>query len=163
MLPAKCQEYLGLLKEHFVWLFDEFGFVILQIENGHMDSCSFLMQGEDCRLFVAIDRGRIGLTQITMVPSRSHEIVNIPGLRWYALADVANYLIGHFPDWQEVKQQLANARTQTLQETLIELSTRYHSLWPDVMTIFREDRFELEKARLEPAIEEGRSRLRYPN
>ncbi len=163
MLPARCQEYLGLLKAHFAWLFDEFGFVVLQVENGHMDSCSFLMQGEDCRLFVAIDRGRTGLTQITMVPSRSHEIVNLPGLRWYALADVTNYLMRHFPDWQEVKQQLADAEVQTLQEAFTELSTRYRPLWPDVMTIFREESFELEKAKLELAIQEGRARLRHTN
>jgi len=145
------------------WLFDEFGFVVLQVENGHMDSCSFLMQGEDCRLFVAIDRGRLGLTQITMVPSRSHEIVSLPGLHWYALADVANYLMGHFPDWQEVQQQLADAELQTLQEAFTELSTRYRPLWPNVMTIFREDSFELEKAKLELAIQEGRARLRQTN
>ena len=162
MLPAKCQEYLGLLKVHFAWLFDEFGFVILQIGNGYMDSCSFLLQGGDCRLFVAIDRGRVGLTQLSMVPSRSHENVNLPGLRWYALADVANYLMGHFPDWQEVKQELTDAKAQTLQEALTELSVRCRPLWPDVMIIFREDRFELEKAKLELAIQEGRTRLRYP-
>lgn len=163
MLPERCQEYLELLKEHFAWLFDEFGFVVLQVENGHMDSCSFLMQGGDCRLFVAIDRGRIGLTQITMVPSRSREIVNLPGLRWYGLADVIHYLSGHFPDWQEVKQQIAGAQAQTLEEVFAELSAEYRPLWPDIMTIFREDSFEVEKAKLEHAIQEGRAKLHHTN
>ena len=163
MLPAKCQEYFGLLKEHFAWLFDEFGFVVLQIKNGYMDSCSFLMQSGDCRLFVAIDRGRIGLTQITMVPSRNHEIVNLPALQWYSLADVIHYLSGHFPDWQEVKQRVTDAEAQTLEEVFAELSAEYRPLWPDIMTIFREDSFEVKKTKLEQAIREGRARLRHTN
>jgi hypothetical protein len=158
-LSTRCQEYLGLLERHFSWLFDEFAFVILQVENGYMDSCSFLLQGSDCRLFFAVDRGRIGLSLITMVPSRSRVVIDLPGLRWYALADVTHYLSGHFPGAQDIQQRLADAETQTLEETIAEMSAECRPLWPDVMAIFREDGFEMAKTKLDHAIQEGRAGL----
>lgn len=158
MLPTRCQEYLRVLRRYFPWLFDEFQFVVLQVENGYMDSCSFLLQGGNCRLFFGIDRGRLGLVQIAMVPRSNCGTLDLPDLQWYALLDVINYLLGRFPDQQEVLQQVMD--TRMLEEDFAELSAKCRPLWPNVMTLFSEECFETEKVKLEAAIRKGRARLR---
>jgi len=75
------------------------------------------------------------------------------------LDDVINYLLGHFPNQEEIQQRFANAEVQTLEDVFVELSATYRPLWSDVMTLFREDNFESEKAKLDHAIREGRARL----
>ena len=160
MCPTTCEVSLLLLEQHFFWLLSDFGFAVLRAENGNMDSCSLLLQGGTCRLFIGVDKGRIGLTQIAVVPASKRDTWNVHDLQWYALLDIISYLQGRFLDLQESLQQVADAQGRTLKEDFADLSMKCRPLWSDVMMIFREDRFAAEKADIDAAIQGARAKLR---
>lgn len=149
MIPSGCHEYFSLLKQYFGWLFDEYGFVLLHAKNGRMSSCGFLLQSGDCRLYISFDRTRFGGIQIAMVPASEQSNVFIPGLHWYAVGEIIDYLRGAYLDWPQIEERVQLAADLSLEEALVERAEEARPFWPQTMDLFQKDEFKRRQEELE--------------
>ncbi|RMD62916.1 hypothetical protein D6833_06270 [Candidatus Parcubacteria bacterium] len=152
-IPLECRRYWRLLKRYFGWLLEEYNFTLLYVKNGRMSSCGFVLQADDCRVHISIDRGTFGGIRIAMVPSSRISEVSIRGLRWYYVGEIVDYLRGWYPKWSQIEEASRQDSKLSLNEAMKKEAREIRPFWPQIMDLFREDMFEQRKASLEEFLE----------
>jgi hypothetical protein len=149
MIAPGCQGYFEQLKRHFGWLFDEYGFSLLHSLGDSGYYCEFILQSGDCRFRIAVERGRSGAMELTVVPDPLKAEVFIRGLKWYPIAYVVNFLERHRPSYEQLEERSQYLLSLSHDEFLAALAEEYRPLWPRIMQLFSEEEFQRRREEFE--------------
>lgn len=152
MLP-ECQRYFDLLMRYYAWLVDEYGFAVIHVKNGHMGSCSFILQSGDCRLFMSVEREVMDFPQLALAPAAAQLDACAPELRWYHVADIIDYLRGYYASWPQIEERRQLFTSLPPDEVRMRFVMEHRSFWPQIMELFREDEFKRCQADLEKFLQ----------
>jgi len=158
MLSTGCQKYYEQFKRHFGWLFDEYSFTVVHVEDRSSMYCNFILQSGDCRVSVEFDRGGLAM-EIAMVPKAIASAKFIPGLKWYGIPEVLDFLEGRSPDYLWIEERAQGAVGVSLEEKLADEAQEYRSSWPQIMEFFEEDEFERRRDEFERFRESQHQKL----
>lgn len=147
MITVGCQERFELLRHHFAWLYDEYHFSLVFNEGDSSLHCRFILQSNDCRFRIDFDRGGFRI-DLAMVPLSPGAVTNIPGLKWYSIEEVLDYLQQGSQDGSKVEDEF-RLTGLSLDKKLTLVATEYHPLWPQVIRLFSETEFEHSQEDLE--------------
>ncbi len=151
---SNCQEHFDLWMRYYAWLLDEYGFVVIHTDTGHMNSCSFMLQSGDCRLFVSVDRGVWGFPQLALAPVAMQLDACAAGLRWYHIADIIDYLRGGYASWAQIEKQRRLLQDAPSDKMRSVFATEHRAFWPQVMALFQVEEFKRRHEALEAFLRE---------
>ena len=149
MKLPECREQFDLLMRYYEWLVEDHGFTVIGMLNGSMNSCSFLLQQGDCRVFLSVDRGQVDFPQVALAPADNKLDALATGLQWYHVVDITDYLRGEFSSWSQIEERLRLEENLSADEILRRHISDFRALWPQIMTLFQQDGFVFRQIQLE--------------
>lgn len=164
MRSAACTEFLKLIRRHFSYLFDEYGFTVMETRQ--------YRKGEFCMVFLKSEHALIRFEEELDSVSLLFGPVNAPlrweyaveGTRyWYPIRPLLDFLKREPVDYEEILREAERFLSKTLEQQLEELSCMLRPVCAQVLGLFRHDapaqwRTEYEKYQQEQ--EEGFRRQR---
>lgn len=151
-MPSESKKYLDLIMHYYAWLVEEYGFALIDASDVYMGSCSFTLQSGDCRLFITVERGLLGAAYVALAPVAAQLDASAPGLQWYHIADVLDYLRGWYPSWSQIDERGRMLLSLSTEGRYTREATEWRALWPQIMALFREDEFKKRQPELEAFI-----------
>ena len=149
MKLPECREQFDLLMRYYEWLVEDHGFTVIGMLNGSMNSCSFLLQQGDCRVFLSVDRGQVDFPQVALAPADNKLDALATGLQWYHVVDITDYLRGEFSSWSQIEERLRLEENLSADEILRRHISDFRALWPQVLVLFQQDEFVFRQIQLE--------------
>lgn len=149
MVLPECREQLDLLMRYYGWLREDYGFSVIGMSNGRMSSCSFILQQNDCRVFLSVDRGQLDYPQVALAPAANELDAWATNLQWYHVVDLVDYLRGEYASWPQIEERLQFEKDLSADEILRRGITHIQSFWPQVMILFQEDEFRSQQGALD--------------
>lgn len=149
MVLRECREQLDLLMRYYGWLREDYGFAVIGMSNGRMSSCSFILQQNDCRVFLSVDRGQLDYPQVALAPAANELDAWATNLQWYHVVDLTDFLRGGYASWSQIEERLRLEENLPADEILKRRIPDIRAFWPQLMKLFQQDQFMSQQGSLE--------------
>lgn len=162
MLSQACKEFSKLVRLHFGYLFEQFGFSVVHWDEARgalgEECCLIILQSEDCRIKIYKSQGEVNL-QFGTLSAPMDWTDQVEGTRqWYYLRGILSFLRKESLSISELFQKTQGFETDDQQ--LAELSRELQPVCEQVIGLFREDVFERWREQYEQWQEEREREFR---
>lgn len=159
MIKMEKSEFIDLVKKHFGFLIEDYGFAIVYSEKlkSFGDLCVVLQSG-DCRIRIATDRGVVELhAGLHYAPYEGFidEFKLDSSKRWHNLYHVTRFLTqgSNQANWDYIFPEPGFDKKTRVERQIVRLTKILEPYWDKIIELFQETTFKKRRKELELFLE----------